>query len=95
MRHGTTWQSITTWYADTSNAWCCIGTTSMSADAQVFKWMWCGCKLQTKSREEFAAKQARQAGDGSHRTWAEFNHINKQAVHNCTDAAERYGPYPP
>jgi hypothetical protein len=45
-------------------------------------------------RKEFEQKQQRKAGDGSVRRWAEFNQVNAAAVHSCTDAAERYGPYP-
>lgn len=45
-------------------------------------------------REEYAEKQRRKSGAGRVRSWAEFDAVNELSVHDCTDAAERYGPYP-
>ncbi len=48
----------------------------------------------TKSKEDFAAKVNRTSASGLHRRWREFEQVDEVSTDTCTDAAEKYGPYP-
>lgn len=53
-----------------------------------------GANVSPACREQFAEKQLRKSGAGRSRSWDSFDLVDGWAVHNCTDAAERYGAYP-